>query len=439
VTTQRAIAELSDADLASLQAGLARELELQAANRLSLDLTRGKPAPDQLDLSAGLDEAIGGNYIASDGTDSRNYGALTGLREARELGAEIMEADPEDIICWGNSSLQLMHTCVDLALNQGLWGDARRWRRDPNPKVLAPVPGYDRHFTICEAAGIDMINVPMTDSGPDMDAVRRAADDPSVKGIWCVPKYSNPSGCIYSPECVDALARLPADAAADDFVILWDNAYAVHDFEFPRAPLASLLDLARNHGTADHVIMFASTSKITYPSAGLAFLAAGAAVRKAVEARLGTASIGPDKINQLRHARFLGGRVEAHMAGHAALLKPKFEMVESKLREGLGGLEIASWTTPAGGYFVSLDTQPGLARKVGDLAAQAGLTITKPGATFPYGRDPDDRNLRIAPTFASLADLAVAMDVLVICIKLAAVSAQIDQRTGTGGAQRTHE
>jgi DNA-binding transcriptional MocR family regulator len=439
MTTARAIAALSDPELAALKAELSRELELQAANRLSLDLTRGKPAADQLDLSTGLDDAIAGNYIASDGTDSRNYGALTGLREAKELGAEIMEADPGDIICWGNSSLQLMHICVDLALNQGLWGDGRRWRHDANPKVLTPVPGYDRHFTICEAAGIDMVNVPMTDTGPDMDAVRRATEDASVKGIWCVPKYSNPSGCIYSPECVDALARLPADAAADDFLILWDNAYAVHDFEFPRAPLASLLDLARKHGTADHVIMFASTSKITYPSAGLAFLAADAAVRKAVETRLGTASIGPDKVNQLRHARFLGGRVEAHMVRHAALVKPKFDMVENKLREGLAGLQIASWTTPAGGYFVSLDTRPGLARKVGELAAQAGLTITKPGATFPYGRDPEDRNLRIAPTFASLADLAVAMDVLVVCVKLAAVSAEIDQRTDTGGAQKAHE
>ncbi|NIP16574.1 MAG: aminotransferase class I/II-fold pyridoxal phosphate-dependent enzyme [Pseudomonadales bacterium] len=428
------MAELSDAELEGLQADLSRELELQAANRLSLDLTRGKPAPDQLELSAGLDDAIAGNYIASDGTDSRNYGALTGLREARELGAEIMEADPEDIICWGNSSLQLMHTCVDLALNHGLWGDGRRWSRDANPKVLTPVPGYDRHFTICEAAGIEMINVPMTDTGPDMDAARRAVEDPSVKGIWCVPKYSNPSGCIYSPERVEELARLPADAAADDFVILWDNAYAVHDFEFPRAPLASLLDLARRHGTGEHVIMFASTSKITYPSAGLAFLAADAAVRKAVESRLGTASIGPDKVNQLRHARFLGGRVEAHMAGHAALVKPKFELVERKLREGLAGLGIADWTTPAGGYFVSLDTRPGLAKDVGDLAAKAGLTITKPGATFPYGRDPEDANLRIAPTFASLADLAVAMDVLVVCVKLAAISREIDHRSGTAGA-----
>lgn len=434
MTTRKPIAELADEALETLKAELTRELELQAANRLSLDLTRGKPAPDQLDLSAGLEEAIAGNYIASDGTDSRNYGGLTGLREARELGAEITEADPEDVICWGNSSLQLMHMCVDLALNQGFWGDERRWRRCAEPKLLAPVPGYDRHFTICEAAGIDMINVPMGETGPDMDAVRRAAEDSSVKGIWCVPKYSNPSGCIYSPDCVDALARLPADAAADDFVVLWDNAYAVHDFEFPRAPLTPLLELARKHGTADHVIMFASTSKITYPSAGLAFLAASAQVRKVVEERLGTASIGPDKVNQLRHARFLRGRVEAHMAGHAALVKPKFDMVEDKLRQGLAGLGIASWTTPAGGYFVSLDTRPGLARQVGDLAAKAGLTITKPGATFPYGRDPEDRNLRIAPTFAGLDDLAVAMDVLVVCLKLAAVSAEIAKRKGAGEA-----
>ena len=424
------LADYDGSALAALQTDLDRELDLQKANKLGLDLTRGKPAPDQLDLSAGLDEAIAGNYIANDGTDSRNYGALTGLPEAKTLGAELMETDPGRIICWGNSSLTLMHLCVDVAQKQGLWSDERNWARSERPKMLTPVPGYDRHFTISESAGIEMVNVPMTDTGPDMEAVTRlVSDDADIKGIWCVPKYSNPSGCIYSPECVEQLANLPTLAAADDFVVFWDNAYAVHDFSFPRKPLTPILDIAHRRGTIDHVIMFASTSKITYPSGGLAFLASGPQVLKALVAQLSTASIGPDKVNQLRHARFLSGRLEQHMAQHAALIKPKFDLVEEALAAGLQDLDIASWTTPEGGYFVSLDTRPGLAARIGALAAAVGLTITAPGSTFPYGNDPDDRNLRIAPTFASLADLKIAMHVLVLCIKLATVTDQIQKNT----------
>jgi DNA-binding transcriptional MocR family regulator len=420
------LGEFNNAALAKLEAELRRELELQKANKLAMDLTRGKPAPDQLDLSAGLDDAIDGNYIASDGTDTRNYGALTGLPEAKALGAEIMDADPAQVICWGNSSLTLMHLCIDIAMNHGLWGDGRSWKTTEPVKMLAPVPGYDRHFTICENAGIEMVTVPMTADGPDMDAVARlAAADHNIKGIWCVPKYANPTGCIYSPQCVEQMANLPKTAAANDFVVFWDNAYAVHDFSFPKQPLTPILAAARLCGTDDHVIMFASTSKITYPSGGLAFVASGARVLKTLEQQLSTSSIGPDKINQLRHARFLSGRVEAHMAQHAALIKPKFELVDQALNDGLGGLDIATWTRPAGGYFVSLDTRPGLARRIGELAASAGLTITSPGATFPYGNDPDDRNLRIAPTFASTTDLKIAMHVLVLCIKLATVADQI--------------
>jgi DNA-binding transcriptional MocR family regulator len=420
------LAELDNSALAKLEKELSRELELQKGNKLALDLTRGKPAPDQLDLSEGLDAAIAGNYIASDGTDARNYGALTGLPEARALGAEIMDADPAEIICWGNSSLTLMHLCVDLAMHQGLWTDGRSWNRADPVKMLTPVPGYDRHFTICESAGIEMVNVPMTAEGPDMETVSRlAAEDPNIKGIWCVPKYANPSGCIYSQQCVEQMAELPQTAAADDFVVFWDNAYAVHDFSFPKKPLTPILNLARRCGTQDQVIMFASTSKITYPSGGLAFVASGPVVLKTLEQRLSTSSIGPDKVNQLRHARFLSGRVETHMAQHAALIRPKFELVEETLSGGLGGLDIATWTRPEGGYFVSLDTRPGLAHQIGELAASAGLTITRPGATFPYGDDPQDNNLRIAPTFASIADLKVAMQVLVLCIKLASVIDQI--------------
>lgn len=422
-----ALSKLDVPALRALHAELSHELELQQANQLALDLTRGKPAPDQLDLSAGLDAAIAGDYFAADGTDTRNYGALSGLPEAKALGAELMGVAAEDVICWGNSSLTLMHICVELALSRGLWGDERRWSRAQPAKMLTPVPGYDRHFTLTQAAGIEMINVPMTDTGPDMQAaINLAAADEAIKGIWCVPKYANPTGCTYSAECVEQLAELPKLAAADDFLVLWDNAYAVHDFSFPSTPLTPILPAARQLGTQDNVVIFASTSKITYPSGGLGFVASGATVLRHITERLGNASIGPDKVNQLRHARFLSGRLEQHMAAHAELIRPKFDLVQATLSEELEALDIARWTTPAGGYFVSLDTRPGLAKRVGELAASAGLKITKPGATFPYGSDPNDSNLRIAPTFADMADLKVAMQVLTLCIKLASVEKQLE-------------
>ena len=408
---------------------LDREYGLQRANSLSLDLTRGKPAADQLDLSRGLETAIDGNYKASDGTDTRNYGGLRGIPEARRLGAEILEVEPSQVISWGNSSLGLMHLCAELALNTGLWGDGRRWGSDPAPKILTPVPGYDRHFTLSASLGLDMVNVAMDDQGPDIAAIESLVrSDPSIKGIWCVPKYSNPTGCIYSDERVAAIARLPKIAAAQDFVVFWDNAYAVHDFQFPRAPLASIFELAHAAGTQDHVLLFGSTSKITLASAGIGFLAASDPVLKVIEARLNISSVGPDKVNQLRHARFLDGRLEAHMAEHARLLKPKFELVEQLLSEGLGELDIATWTHPRGGYFVSLDTRPGLAAIIGKLASETGLSLTPAGATYPYGRDPNDNNLRIAPSFATLTDLKTALEVFVLCVKLASVRDELRVR-----------
>lgn len=423
------LTELSTEELKSLAASLEREHELYRGNRLSLDLTRGKPAADQLDLSNGLEDALGGNYIASDGTDTRNYGQIRGIPEARALGAEIMEVPAANVICWGNSSLALMYLCVELLMTSGIWGDGRRWGSSSTPKLLTPVPGYDRHFVLSERLGLGMVNVPLTADGPDMDAVReRVSADADIKGIWCVPKYSNPTGCTYSDAVTAAIAELPAIAAADDFVVLWDNAYAVHDFSLPRKPLADLLSLAGRAGTADHVLIFSSTSKITHASAGLGFVAASAAVLEVIESRLNVSSVGPDKVNQLRHARFLGGRLEAHMAGHAALIRPKFELVEEVLSRELDELDIATWSKPEGGYFVSLDTRPGLAGEVGRLAKEAGLAITPPGATFPYGKDPADCNLRIAPTFASLDDLKTAMEVFVLCVKLATIRDEIKRR-----------
>ncbi|MGI9326846.1 MAG: aminotransferase class I/II-fold pyridoxal phosphate-dependent enzyme [Pseudomonadales bacterium] len=396
------------------------QYQLHCQQGLRLDLTRGKPAPDQLALSAELDEQIQGHYLSVTGIDTRNYGQLRGIEEARALGAEIMSVDADDVFAFGNASLTLMYQCADLALRFGLWQDQRRWNRQARPKVLAPAPGYDRHFALCERLGLEMITLPMTDEGPDTQAAARLASaDPSVKAIWCVPRYSNPTGCVYSDPVVDAIAQLPRQAAADDFVVFWDNAYAVHHLVENPQPLKSLARAAKAADTSDHILQFASTSKITYASAGIAFLAASASVLQSVESHFGLFAIGSDKVSQLRHARFLGGRVAEHMARHATLLRPKFELVERSLQEGLKGWPIATWSKPQGGYFVSLDTEPGLATRVVELAADAGLSLTAAGATFPYGNDPLDRNIRIAPSFADLDELTAAMSLFVTCLKLA--------------------
>lgn len=413
--------EMAPDQVARLQQAAQDALDRLRAKGLSLDLSRGKPGPEQLDLSAAMDAPLDG-YIAADGTDARNYGALRGVPEARALGGELLGVAAEQVFAFGSSSLFLMHQVAATALRQGLWGDGRRWGNAERIRLLTPVPGYDRHFTICESLGLDMLNIPMLDSGPDMaQAAALAAADPAVKGIWCVPKYSNPTGCIYSDETVAALAGLPKQAAADDFLIFWDNAYAAHDFEFPRAPLANPYDLALAAGTEEHLAMFASTSKMTYASAGLGFCAGSEALLAALEKAFSLMCIGPDKVSQLRHARFLTGRIDKHMAQHAALLKPKFALVEQVLHNELHALEIASWTKPKGGYFVSLTTPPGTARNIVQLAAEAGLKLTPAGAAFPYGQDPNDDHIRIAPSFAPLDELEAAMQVLAQCVKLAAI------------------
>ena len=417
----KALKELTATELGQLRQRVERELSLQRANKLALDLSRGKPSPEQLDLSTELNEPLT-SLIAGDGTDARNYGALRGIPEARALGGELMNVAADRVLAAGNSSLFLMYQVAATAMQRGLWGDDRRWSRAEGPRMLTPVPGYDRHFTICESLGIEMINVAMLDSGPDMDQARRlAAEDASIKGIWCVPKYSNPTGCIYADETVAAMAELPQAAAADDFVIFWDNAYAVHDFEFPAAPLANLYDLAVAAGTAEHVALFSSTSKMTYASGGLGFCGGSDALLSALEGTLSLMCIGPDKVTQLRHARFLSGRIEEHMARHAAILKPKFAIVDRVLEEELSGLGIARWTRPKGGYFVSLTTPPGTAADIVKQAGEVGLKLTPAGATFPYGRDPNDDNIRIAPSFAPLNELEAAMRVLTGCVKLVAI------------------
>jgi aspartate/methionine/tyrosine aminotransferase len=416
----QALATQSREQLQALEQAWSAELtEISGANQ-QLDLSRGKPGVDQLALSDGLETMIAGNYISADGTDTRNYGGLMGISEARELGAQIMDVPAEEIMAAGNSSLNLMHLVLRTALDLGLWGDERKWRNSDKIKVLTPVPGYDRHFVLCEHFGMEMVNIPMLQSGPDMQlAAELAAADKSVKAIWCVPKYANPTGNTYSPETVKAMAELPNAAAADDFVVLWDNAYAVHHLQQPGDPLASIRDAAATAATSEHIVQFASTSKITFAGAGVGFVSAASNVLKSLSAHLSVQTVGPDKVNQLRHARFLDGRIAEHMEQHADILRPKFALVEEVLTKQLGALDIASWTQPNGGYFVSLDLLPGLAQEVVTMAKSAGLVLTPAGATFPYGIDPEDRNVRIAPTFGSLPELQGAMQILTLCVKLA--------------------
>jgi DNA-binding transcriptional MocR family regulator len=431
--TKQPLADRSTEQLKARARELAARLDQLKAAGLALDLTRGKPASDQLDLSNELDGFLRGDYRLRDGTDARNYGGLLGIPEARALGASMLDTTPDRVIAGGNSSLSLMQLVVDAALRVGLWGAGTAWENaaetaSARVKFLCPVPGYDRHFSICEALGIEMLTVPMTDRGPDMDAVEAlVAADPMIKGIWCVPKYSNPTGCVYADDIVQRIARLPTRAGAN-FLVMWDNAYAVHDLELPSPRLASLAPLVAAAGTEDNAVQFASTSKITFAGAGVAFLAGSPTVVKSLEKHLSSMTIGPDKVNQLRHVRFLEGRLSAHMQRHAALIRPKFDAVLERLEQSLEPLGIASWTHPKGGYFISLDTLPGLAKRVIARARAIGVTLTPAGATFPYGRDPDDRNIRIAPTFPRLSDVEAATDVFVLCVELESIEQILARR-----------
>ncbi|SPL90910.1 Aspartate transaminase [[Actinomadura] parvosata subsp. kistnae] len=383
---------------------------------LSLDLTRGKPSPRQLDLSNDLLK-LPTSYQAADGTDGRNYGNLQGLAELRELFAPLVQVPAEQLVVGGNSSLALMHDTVVHALLTPVPGAARRWVEEPEITFLCPVPGYDRHFTICERFGIKMVPVPMTAEGPDMDVVERlVAADASVKGMWCVPKYSNPSGITYSDETVRRLAAMRT--AAPDFRIFWDNAYAVHHLTDTPDELADLLALAAEHGNADRVFVYASTSKVTLAGSGVSFFGGSPANVKWFLHNTSKQSIGPDKINQLRHVEFLrdGAGVAAHMRRHAELIGPKFELVDKVLTERLG--DLATWTSPRGGYFISLEVPH--AAEVVARAKAAGIALTPAGATHPYGKDPDDRVIRIAPTYPGLDELEQAINGLAVCVRLVA-------------------
>ncbi len=391
------------------------------AMELSLNMARGLPCRDQLDLSMGMMDALysGADLSCEDGTDCRNYGGLDGIHEAKVLLGAMMENHPDNIIIYGNSSLNVMYDAVSRAMTHGVMGNTP-WCKLEHPKFLCPVPGYDRHFTITEYFGIEMIPVPMTPTGPDMDEVERlVSSDEMIKGIWCVPKYSNPQGISYSDDTVRRFARLKP--AARDFRIFWDNAYCVHHL-YPdhQDHIIEILGECKKAGNPDLVYKFASTSKITFPGSGIALLATSENNLVDIKKQLRCQTIGHDKVNQLRHVRFFkdfNGLV-AHMARHAEILRPKFETVEEILERELGGLGIGNWTKPRGGYFISFDSLPGCAKAIVDHAKKAGVTMTPAGATWPYGKDPEDKTIRIAPTYPPLADLKVAAELFALCVKL---------------------
>jgi DNA-binding transcriptional MocR family regulator len=409
------------ADLRRRAGELRARYDAIAARPLGLDMTRGKPCPEQLDLTLGMLELH--DYRAADGSDCRNYGLLEGLPEARRLFAELLRVEPAEVIVGGNSSLALMHDVIVQALVKGM-PDAPPWTAQPGVKFLCPSPGYDRHFAICERYGIAMITVPIGSDGPDMDEVERlAASDPTVKAIWCVPQYSNPTGITYADAVVDRLAGMTT--AAPDFRIFWDNAYAVHHLVERPARLKSILAACRTAGHPDRPLIFTSTSKISFAGAGIAAFAASATNVRHVLAAMSIQTIGADKLNQLRHVRFFkdAAGIAAHMRGHAAILKPKFDAVGEILERELGGIGVASWSRPRGGYFISLDTLDGCAAKVVAMADAAGVKLTKAGATFPHGKDPRDRNIRLAPSLPSLEEIRQSMALVALCTQLVSIEA----------------
>ena len=412
------------ATLAELRQQLTAEHAELIGKGLNLDLTRGKPSPAQLDLSAPLLSLPGeGDYFAKDGTDCRNYGGLTGIEEIRELWGQIFNIPTDQVIEGGNSSLALMNDCLVNFMFFGTGSGAAPWSQTPGgPAVLCPVPGYDRHFTILQGLGIRMINVPMAADGPDMDVVTKlVATDDSIKGIWAMPSYSNPTGTLYSTAVAQQLAEMPT--AASDFRILWDNAYAVHHLTEDEPTIPDILALAADAGNPDRPVLFGSTSKITSAGSGLSFFGGSPQNVAWLQKYLFRRTIGPDKINELRHFRMLPDylSVQALMRRHREIIAPKFAKVLEILDARLAGTGTAVWTKPTGGYFISLDVVPGTAARVVALAKEAGIALTPAGATFPYGKDPEDRNIRIAPTFPSPADVAAATEGLTVCVLLAAV------------------
>ena len=418
--------EMTKEELLKEKEGLEEEYKKFQQRGLKLDMSRGKPSQEQLDLSMGMMDVLtsGVDLTCDDGTDCRNYGVLDGISEAKQLIGDMIECNPDNIIIYGNSSLNIMYDTISRSMTHGVMGNTP-WCKLDKVKFLCPVPGYDRHFAITEYFGIEMINVPMLPTGPDMDMVEDlVSKDEAIKGIWCVPKYSNPQGYTYSEETVKRFANLKP--AAPDFRIYWDNAYSVHhlyDDEKDQDFLLEILDECAKAGNPDMVYKFTSTSKISFPGSGIAALAASKANLDDIRKYITVQTIGHDKLNQLRHVKFfkdLEG-VHAHMKKHAAILRPKFEMVEATLEKELGGLGIGEWTTPKGGYFISFESLDGCAKKIVAMAKEAGVVMTGAGATYPYGKDPKDSNIRIAPSFPPIEELEKAAQVFVVCVKLASV------------------
>ena len=408
-----------------------REQELSAlceryqnfqARGLSLNMARGKPGKAQLDLVSDMLTVLTDPADCMDGTvDVRNYGELTGIPSAKRLFADLLGTAPEEILVGGNASLNLMYDLIAKAYTHGLLHSQRPWSKEETVKFLCPSPGYDRHFKISASFGMEMITVPMTAEGPDMDQVEEAVKDPAVKGMWCVPKYSNPEGIVYSDAVVDRIAALRP--AAPDFALMWDNAYCVHEIYGKFVPFRDILTLCREQGNADMVYEFASTSKITFPGAGVAVMAASRDNQKYYESLLTFQTISYDKVNQLRHVRYLKDKagVLALMQRHAAILAPKFTAVLDALRTEIAPLQIATWTEPKGGYFVSVNAMPGTAKRVVALMKEAGVILTGAGATYPYGKDPADSNIRIAPSLPPVEELQQAMEVFCLCLRIAAL------------------
>jgi len=418
------LTKLNKSELQEILSSLNKKYEDFVSRNLKLDMSRGKPCSEQLDLSMDMLEyrAEPGEFKTKSGMDVRNYGLVDGIPEAKELFAQMLEVSPEQIIIGNNSSLSMMFDTISRAMNFGVGEGSVPWCKQPKVKFICPSPGYDRHFAITQLFNVEMIVVDMKADGPDMDAVERlVSEDEAVKGIWCIPKYSNPDGITYSDEVVDRLAGMKT--AAIDFRIFWDNAYVVHHLTDCPDRLKNIIEACNTAGNEDRAYVFASTSKITFPGAGIAMMASSENNISMAKKYLSIKTIGPDKLNELRHVRFLKDMagITAHMKKHAAILKPKFDLVLDLMESELGDKNIASWNKPNGGYFISFNAMPGCAAATVKMAADAGVVFTPAGATFPYGKDPKDRNIRIAPTLPPMNELKTAMELLCTCVQIVTI------------------